>query len=146
MKSIQMIALLVLCMPVVANAEIDWNDADIKWYGYVDGMLAAKRQQKNVILVVYANWCSVCKKYSRMFHDPSVISHSDKVVLVRLNQDEDGHYLSKFSLDGKYVPRTYILNADFEVQPSPFKSKKYDFYLPPNNVSYLVNLMSSLEQ
>ncbi|NIW47082.1 MAG: hypothetical protein GWN30_20735, partial [Gammaproteobacteria bacterium] len=115
------------------------------WHGYVDGMLEAKKQGKNVVLIVYADWCSVCKRYSKMFFNNSVIANSDNVVLVRLNQDQDQRYLKKFSLDGKYVPRTYILDSNFKVQPSPFKSKKYDFYLPPGNEEYLVRLFKKLK-
>ena len=129
----------------MAKAEIDWNDSNVKWYGYVDGLMEAKKQGKNVVLVVYADWCSVCKQYSNMFFDSSVIAASNNVILVRLNQDQDAHYLKKFSLDGEYVPRTYILDSSFNVQPSPFKSKKYDFYLPPGNAEYLTKLFKQLK-
>lgn len=131
--------------PTAVNAEIDWNDSSVSWHGYVDGLMEAKKQGKNVVLVVYADWCSVCKQYSKMFYDNNVIAASKNVVLVRLNQDHDKHYLKKFSLDGEYVPRTYILDSNFTVQPSPFKSKKYGFFLPPDNSDYLVKLFKQLK-
>lgn len=140
------VALVLLILPCLSMAEIDWNEHEVKWYGYIDGMLEARKQKKNVVLVVYADWCSVCKKYSKMFYDKSVISNSDKVILVKLNQDKDERYLKKFSLDGQYVPRTYILDSEFKVQPSPFKSNKYDFFLPPNNSDYLVRLFNTLDK
>ena len=144
-KKILFLALSFLLFPCLSFAEIDWNEREIKWYGYLDGMLEARKQQKNVVLVVYADWCSVCDKYSRMFYNELVVENSNRVILVKLNQDKEKHYLDKFSLDGEYVPRTYILNSEFRVQPSPFKSDKYDFYFPPNNSEYLANLFRKLE-
>ena len=81
-----------------------------------------------------------------MFYNELVVENSNRVILVKLNQDKEKHYLDKFSLDGEYVPRTYILNSEFMVQPSPFKSDKYDFYLSPNNSEYLANLFRKLEK
>ena len=141
-----LLCVFIMVLAGTSHADIDWNDSNVNWHGYVDGLMEAKKQRKNVVLIVYADWCSVCKRYSKMFFDEKVIVASGSVILVRLNQDHDAHYLKRFSLDGEYVPRTYILDSNFNVQPSPFKSKKYDFYLPPNNAEYLVSLFNGLKK
>ena len=122
-------------------AEIDWNKSNVKWHGYVDGLLEMRRENKNALLIVYAEWCGVCKDYSRMFHDPKIVTLAKNVVLIRLDQDKDSQYTKKFELDGGYVPRTFILSSDGTVRQSPYKSKKYDFYLPPGNNKYLADLL-----
>jgi thiol-disulfide isomerase/thioredoxin len=139
-------SLVFLSLSCNSFSAIDWNDKDVEWHGYVDGLLAAKKEKKNVVLIVYADWCGVCKKYSTMFQDADVIRNSKNVVLVKLNQDTDTMYLKKYSLDGEYVPRTYLLDSEFNVMPSPYKSKKYDFYLAPGNESYLASLLNKLKK
>ena len=146
MMSVRKIFLvLAMLFPSLALAGVDWNDQAVKWYGYDDGVAAAQRENKPILLVVYADWCGVCKKYSKMFADPAVIKSSQHVVLIRLNQDTDSKYLAKYSLDGKYVPRTYILNKDRVIQPSPYKSKDYAFYLPPESNAQLLDILSTMK-
>lgn len=140
-----LISIIFLLLPSFACAAINWNDQAVKWYGYDDGVAAAKRENKPILLVVYADWCGVCKRYSTMFADPAVVGNSRNVVLIRLNQDTDGKYLSKYSLDGKYVPRTYILDKNQVIQPSPYKSSEYAFFLPPESNELLVDIMKTMK-
>lgn len=135
----------LLLLPSLAFAGIDWNDKNVKWHSYDDGIAAAQRENKPILLVVYADWCGVCKKYSAMFTDPAVIKGSKKVVLIRLNQDKDSKYLAKYSLDGKYVPRTFIMNKSQVIQPSPYKRDDYAFFLPPQSNAFLVELFDQMK-
>ncbi len=145
MMSVRRIFLIIaMLLPSFALAGINWNDKAVKWYGYDEGVAAAKREHKPILLVVYADWCGVCKKYSVMFSDPAVIKRSQNVVLIRLNQDTDSKYLAKYSLDGKYVPRTYILDKDLVIQPSPYKSEDYAFFLPPESNAQLLDILSKM--
>lgn len=135
----------LLLFPAYVSASIDWNDKVVKWHAYDDGVAAAKRENKPILLVVYADWCGVCKNYSGMFADPAVIQASKKVVLIRLNQDKDNKFLAKYSLDGKYVPRTFIMNKNQVIQPSPYKTSDYGFFLPPENNEFLVRLLNTMQ-
>jgi len=132
-------------LPSLVFAGINWNDKAVKWHGYDDGVAAAQRDNKPILLVVYADWCGVCKKYSTMFTDQAVIKASQKVVLIRLNQDTDSKYLAKYSLDGKYVPRTYILDKNQVIQASPYRTKDYAFFLPPESNEFLVELFHEMK-
>src|SRR3990167_11389663 len=125
----------------VVQADIDWNKGDIEWHGYVDGLLKMKEENKNGLLIVYAEWCSVCKSYSKMFHDAEVVRQARNVVLIRLDQDKDSAYTKKYELDGDYVPRTFILSQDGTVRKSPYETEKYGFYLPPGRTKYLADLL-----
>lgn len=140
-------ALITICMllPSLASAQISWNDKAVKWYGFQEGVEIAQRENKPVLLVVYADWCGVCKDYSRMFFDPKVVDSARRVVLIRLNQDTDTKVFAKYGLEGKYVPRTYILNKNLVIQPSPYKSKNYGFFLSPDSNDLLVNILTTMK-
>lgn len=137
--------LLLMLAPALAFGKIGWNDEAVKWHGFEEGVAIAKRDNKPVLLVVYADWCGVCKRYSVMFQDERIVKSAKRVVLIRLNQDTDQRYLKQFSLDGAYVPRTYILNKDLAIQPSPYKTKKYGFFLAPENTDLLVNILDTMQ-
>jgi hypothetical protein len=51
------IASLVL-LPSLAFAGINWNDKAVKWHGYDDGVAAAKRDNKPILLV--GRYCWSC--------------------------------------------------------------------------------------
>ena len=138
------IFLLGLLLSSAGLAEINWNDGKIKWYDYEEGIKAAETQKKNVFLVVYADWCGVCKKYSKMFYNDEVIKQSENVILIRLNQDTDTDKIKQSKLVGEYVPRSYILNSDFEIQTSPYRTKKFDYYLSPGKDDYLADMFEWL--
>jgi thiol-disulfide isomerase/thioredoxin len=140
-----LLAALLLIGSSSAFAGIDWNDKAVQWHGYAEGAAIAKRENKPMLLIVYADWCGVCKQYATMFNDPKVLAASRKVVLVRLNQDRDKKDLVKYSLDGKYVPRTFILNKDLVIQPSPYKRDDYGFFLPPQSNELLVDIMNTMK-
>ena len=142
MKGIVLILSIFLCNS--AWAAIDWNDKQIEWHNYADGHEKMKRENKNALLIVYAEWCGVCKKYSQMFKDSEVVRESKNVVLIRIDQDKYKRDANRFKSDGKYVPRTFMLSSNGRILPSPYKSSKYMFYLPPNNTKYLVKLLKYL--
>lgn len=142
MKGIVLILSLFLCSP--AWATIDWNDKQIEWHGYADGLAKMKRENKNALLVVYSEYCGTCKKYALMFKDPGVVREAKKVVLIRIDRSVSKKDASRFRIDGHYVPRTFMLSSDGRILPSPYKSPKYTFYLPPNNAGYLVKLLKYL--
>ncbi len=134
-----------MLMSGTAGAQINWNDGQVKWYGHKEGMAAARLGNKPVLLIVYADWCGVCKEYSTMFTDPEVVKYSKNVVLIRLNQDTDRQFLAKTKFDAKYVPRTYILNKHQEIQPSPYKTDEYAFFLPPDSNDLLVKILKEMK-
>jgi len=59
---------------------------------------------------------------------------------MRINHDTSP-YTASFSSDGKYVPRTYLLDKQGNILESPFKNSKHAFFLPPENNEYLAKLL-----
>ena len=108
---IGMLALLaaLLAQPALAH---DWNDGQIAWKSYEDGLALAKKEHKPVCLVVYTEWCPHCANYSKVFHDPKVVEASKQFVMIRLDQDKDKEIVAKYAPDGGYIPRTLFLATD----------------------------------
>lgn len=127
----------------LTHAAIDWNDQQVVWHSYPEGVAKAKREHKNMIVVVYADWCGHCAAYAKMFRDPEVVRQSQGVVLVRINDDKDPS-AKVFIKDDQYVPRTYILDQNAKIQPSPFQKNEHVYHLPEGSSDYLARLMRQL--
>ena len=94
-----------------AHAGGDWNDAQIAWQPYEQGLAAAKKEKKPICLVLYTEWCPHCANYSAVFHDPKVVAEAKKFVMIRLDKDKNGEVSKKYAPDGEYIPRTYFLSS-----------------------------------
>ncbi len=105
------IFLLVLGSGLQAG-EADWNDAEIDWKGYEEGLSAASESGRPVCLVFYTTWCPHCTNYAKVFGDSEVVEKSKSFVMIRLDKDKNREVSRKYSPDGEYIPRTYFLGSD----------------------------------
>lgn len=103
-------ALLTFTRPVLAGG--DWNDAKIAWQPYEQGLAAAKKDKKPVLLIFFTEWCPHCTKYSKVFHDEKVVEQAKRFVMIRLDKDKNLQLSQKYAPDGEYIPRTYFLSSD----------------------------------
>lgn len=94
-----------------AGAE-DWNDKQIAWRPYEEGLKEAKASGKPVCLVFYTTWCPHCAKYARVFFDPAVVERARSFVMIRVDKDRAPDISSRYKPDGEYIPRTYFLSPD----------------------------------
>jgi protein-disulfide reductase (glutathione) len=121
---------LVLLGAAPARAGGDWNDKEITWQPYADGLAAAKKDKKPVCLIFYTEWCPHCANYSGVFHDATVVDMSKKFVMIRVNNDKEKELAQKYAPDGGYIPRTFFLSSagqlDAEIH-APREQYKY-FY------------------
>ena len=90
----------------------DWNDKGIAWKSYAEGMEAAKKSKKPVLLVFFTEWCPHCTAYSKLFHDPQVVAKAKGFVMIRLDKDKNAELSKKYAPDGEYIPRTYFLHPN----------------------------------
>jgi thioredoxin-like negative regulator of GroEL len=105
-----MFSLLFLLAAQPARAAGDWNDANVAWRTYDEGLAASKKDNKPVCLVFYTEWCPHCARYSQIFHDPKVVERSKNFVMIRLDRDKNREINGEFTPDGDYIPRTYFLS------------------------------------
>jgi len=106
-------ALLGLAVLAAAPARAggDWNDKQIRWQSYQDGLAAAKKEKKPICLIFYTEWCPHCANYSAVFHDPKVVDTTKRFVMIRLDKDKEAELSKKYAPDGEYIPRTYFLSS-----------------------------------
>src|SRR5207249_646450 len=77
--------MLVRGAPALAAAE-DWNDKNIQWMTYDDGLAAAKKGHRPICLIFYTTWCPHCANYSKVFGDPKVVEKAKSFVMIRLDK------------------------------------------------------------
>lgn len=126
----------------------DWNDAQIKWHSYDDGLAAAKQSKKPICLIFYTDWCPHCKNYSGVFHDPKVVEQTKKFVMIRLNGDEKKDLSQQYAPDGQYIPRTFFLSSNGVLAPEvqlPRDKFKY-FYDEQNPSGILAGMDDALSK
>jgi hypothetical protein len=132
----------------VALAAGDWNDAGIAWKSYDDGLAEAKKEKKPVCLVFYTDWCPHCTNYSKVFHDPKVVEQSKNFVMIRLNKDKNKEISGKYAPDGEYIPRTFFLSPEGQLDDSvhaPRDKYKY-FYSESDPASVLGGMEAALKK
>ena len=95
-----------------AAAAHDWNDANIAWKGFDEGLALAQKEKRPDCLIVYTEWCPHCQQYAKVFHDPAVVEKAKRLVMVHVDQDKDKSLAQKYVPDGSYIPRTMFLAPD----------------------------------
>src|SRR5574337_1751412 len=53
----------VSALPAWAGAE-NWNDQEVHWMSYDEGLAAAKKEHRPICLIFYTTWCPHCANYS----------------------------------------------------------------------------------
>ena len=114
-RTLLLLAVLAILAPARARAGGDWNDAGVAWQPYEAGLGPAKKDKKPVLLVFFTEWCPHCTNYSEVFHDPKVVEQSKQFVMIRLDKDKNAELSKKYAPDGEYIPRTYFLSSDGEL-------------------------------
>lgn len=131
-----------------ARAGGDWNDQEVKWRTYDDGLIEAKKSKKPVCLIFFTEWCPHCANYSKVFHDPKVVEKSKQFVMVRVDNDKNQALSKQFAPDGSYIPRTYFLSSsgtlDADIH-APREQFKY-FYDEKNPDSVLAAMDAALKK
>ena len=149
-RSIALIPLTLLLALGAAGSALaagDWNDQQIKWRSYDEGLAEAKKSKKPVLLVFFTEWCPHCKNYSAVFHDPKVVTKAKQFVMIRLDGDKNKELSQKYAVDGSYIPRTFFLSSDGTLSDihAPREQFKY-FYDERNPDSILAGMDAALKR
>ncbi|MBI4515390.1 MAG: thioredoxin family protein [Deltaproteobacteria bacterium] len=126
----------------------DWNDGQVQWQPYAEGLQLAKKTKKPICLVFYTDWCPHCNNYSGVFHDPKVVAKSNQFVMIRLNSDENKELGQQYAGDGQYIPRTFFLSPEGKLEPAIALARdrfKY-FYDEKNPASLLDGMDEALKK
>ncbi len=127
-----------------ASPKIDWNDAAIDWHDYDEGLRIAGERGRPVLLILYAEWCPTCHAYSRLFRDPGVVSASRAIVMVRVDVDRQPAIARRYTEDGDYVPRTYVLDTNGHRLAEPAVGDgRLRHFLPAEDPSRITRLIAA---
>jgi len=143
---------LALALLTLAGREClaggDWNDAQVQWRPYEEGLAAAKKEKKPICLIFYTEWCPHCTNYSKVFHDPKVVEKAGRLVMIRLDKDKNAELSRKYAPDGEYIPRTFFLSPAGVLAPdihAPRSQYRY-FYDEHAAASVLTGMEEALKK
>jgi len=146
-RTLALVSLLAVAPAAPALAAGDWNDSAIKWMSYSDGIAAAKKEKKPICLILYTDWCPHCRNYSGVFRDPKVVQESKNFVMIRLNADNEKDLAKQYALDGSYIPRTYFLKPDGQVDTSIHAPRdKYMYFYDEKDPASVLAAMQVAKQ
>jgi thiol:disulfide interchange protein len=124
-----LVAALVLRAPAAHAGAEDWNDKQIAWKGYDAGLAEAKKEKRPICLIFYTSWCPHCANYSKLFSDPRLVEKAKSFVMIRLDSDKNADIGKQYAPDGSYIPRTFFLSANGELDASLSEARpKYKYF------------------
>lgn len=129
---------------ITANIPEDskWAGSRIAWQSLDEGLALAKREGRPVMMVVKTEWCGRCKEYSALFRDESVEKAARDFVMVLVDGDADDG-ASRYAPDGTYVPRTFFLSPDGEIDASLHgPHPRYRYFVNSSRPESLAELMA----
>ena len=136
-------SLLLLNFGGLALAGHDWNENEIKWHSYEQGIKEMQRTGKMGMMVIYTDWCGTCKQYSRLFKKDEVVSATKDVVMILVNQENNPKVARKYAPDGRYIPRTFVLKTNGEIAMEMHgKKPKWRFFVSAGYPKQLLDLLS----
>ena len=145
---LSVLTMLALRAPAAYAGAEDWNDKQITWKSYDDGLAEAKKDKRPICLIFYTSWCPHCANYSKVFSDPKVVEKSKAFVMIRLDADKNPDIGKKYSPDGGYIPRTFFLSPNGELDASLSEARaqyKY-FYDEKDPASVLAGMDRALQR
>lgn len=115
---------------------------EIKWYSWEEGIELSKKEDKPMMIFVYATWCHVCKKMSdKTFRSPEVSSLANQdFIPVKLDIDLEETY----DYNGKRYSGKELLGQLASGQMMGIPSTI--FYFPEQNKKYLETGYKTVEE
>jgi glutaredoxin len=132
----------------LASAPRDWNERQIDWVPYAQGLAAGRARHVPIVLIFYTDWCPHCHNYSRLFHDPELTRLSQRFVMIRVERDGHRDISEVYDIDGEYIPRTFFLTPTGAVLTDlASDNDDYRYFLDEHDPAMLISLMRrSLER
>ncbi len=122
-----------------------WNPSGIDWKPFDEGMALAKARHEHVCLVLFTTWCPHCKSYSRVFDDPRLVARAKDFVMIRLDADQNDDVAKRYRPNGGYVPRTFILDENGNIEPAAVSDNaRYKYFFDESRADSLLHAMNAV--
>jgi thioredoxin-related protein len=95
MKKALLVLIIFVFAGTVSAQNLKKNETSLKWNSFDTGLDLAKKSGKKVLVDVYTDWCTWCKKMEQTtYSDKKIQEYLKKnYILVRLNPETDGDVL-----------------------------------------------------
>ncbi|MFC2101484.1 thioredoxin family protein [Bacteroidota bacterium] len=123
MKKTMLIGLIAMTLSSVTFAE------GIKWHTWDEGVKMAKKENKPMMVFVYASWCHVCKKMNdKTFRSGEVVPPANQnFIPVKLDIDaEETYTLNGKSYKGKEILLELAVGQQMGIPTTIFYYPKSD--------------------
>lgn len=127
---------------IYKKPRIDWNDTNLSWIGYPEGLHKAAKEHKPIMLIFYADWCPTCKTFGKLFKDRQVVAYAKYFVMVRINVDKNPSLNDKFSFNGNYTPRIFVLKSNGDIMENLYRNHDHRYLVDWNIPDELLRLMN----
>jgi thiol-disulfide isomerase/thioredoxin len=121
----------------IATAPSNGFGDTIAWRKFGDALALAKNEQRPLMLVVHASWCSRCKELKPTFRDNELVEISRKFVMVNVDQDLVPQS-KEFGPDGDYIPRVVFVDPKTGQADASLKNERrrrnFYFYTPRDDL------------
>lgn len=99
------------------------------------GLAAAQAAGRPALLLLYADWCSWCKKLqTETFVDPRIALRRDRLDWVRINSDKEKSYMEKYGQKG--FPLLLLFNPDGSLR------ERIDGYVDAERMAFLLDQLT----
>ena len=126
------------------KAPIKWA-GPVKWVSWADALVQAKKQNKPICLIVYADWCPRCKELAPAFSRPEIAKLAGSLIMVHQNSDERPAWLEELKVLGSYVPRVFFFSPDGSLRDDITSGHpRYPYFYTPKGLDALKKSMQTV--
>jgi len=119
-----------------------WNQKRIKWHSYSSGLQTAQKTGRPILMVFEAKWCKVCKQYKKVFYNKKVVRLSKKMVMIKIDIQNNRKLQQKYSVDGGYIPRTMAFSPEgYHYANLTGSDKEFKYFLNSRYAGDLIRVM-----
>jgi thiol-disulfide isomerase/thioredoxin len=134
----------ITAAPGKKRGDIEWGGS-IQWKTLDEGLAEAKRTNRPVALLIYADWCPHCHELAPVFTRADVAALAEKLVMIRQDSDEAPDWAQeKYGGPkvGDYVPRLFFLRPDGTIREDLVSDNpRYPYFYTPDAVDRLKDSM-----
>jgi len=118
---------------------------EVNWMSYTDALAASKENGKPIMVLFTKTWCGACKNLKSDIKNnlESFVEASGKLNVVNIEEESDevGFNVELYSKEGSYIPRTFFLDTEGNIDETAIgPNEKYKRYFP--SVQVLVDTMT----